>query len=265
MRYPPTHAAPSDSAPFKQRRPRARRIVLSAAIALVFGLTPAFMLASPAAAVPGDLTITNATAVEGTDVVFTLTYTGAGATYNFSTAGLTATAGTDYTAAPTPATFAFANGSTTPITTTVHVATTDDTLYEGNETFTLNAVNSVLPADTGTATGTILDNDDVPTYTLTATTPVTEADLAKSTVTATLSAASGMTTVVTLSTVDGTAEAGSDYTALPPGTTITIPAGQTTGTQDIAITNDGIKDTADTETFTVNASATNVAVAAKTV
>jgi hypothetical protein len=253
MRYQPTHAAPSDSRPFMLRRSKSLRTALAAAVAGAIGLVPVFAFVSPAAATQGDLAIASTPVVEGNDVVFTLEYTGSGAaTYTFSTSAASATPGLDYTSAPTPLTVAFTGADTTK---TVHVKTTDDSLYEDDETFTLNAV-SVGNSDTTTSTGTISDNDTPPSYTLTATSPVTEAAGAKSTVTATLSTASGWDTVVTLNTADGTATS-SDYTPLT-GSQVTIPAGSLTGTADIAINNDSIKDTADTETFTVNASATNV-------
>jgi len=253
MRYPPTHAAPSDSAPFKKRRPKALRTVLSASVAMVFGLTPAVMLASPAAAAQNDLTIAPASAVEGNDVIFSLSYAGLGpADYLLSTGGVTALPGSDYTAVPVPQTVHFNPGD---LAKTIHVKTTNDATFESDETFTLYASSSGN-GDTAQATGTITDTDSPPTYSLTATSPITESPTAKSTVTATLSNTSGSDTTITLNTVDGTATA-ADYLPLTDAV-MTIPAGQLSATQDISITDDGIKDTYDTETFTVNAQATPV-------
>jgi Calx-beta domain len=257
MRYPPTHAAPSDSAPFKQRRPKALRTVLSAGVALAFGLTPAFTLASPAAADSGTLAIdAGATAIEGNDVIFSLHYTGLlGATYLLSTSAGSALPGLDYTSALTPSSVTFVTGGA-PQTASVHVKTTNDSVYEDPETFSLIATSTDNP-DSTTATGEITDTDKAPTYTISATSPVTEGATAHSNVTATLSTVSGADTDVTLNTDDGTATA-ADYTPLTD-VHVLIPAGQLSSTPSpIAITDDGIKDSADTETFSVDATATPV-------
>jgi hypothetical protein len=246
------------------RGPKSLKTALSAAVATAIGLTPALMFASPAAATSSVLTITASPVTEGSNVSFVLHYTGvAAATYNLVTAAGTATPGSDYSATPssTQVTFAAAPVSDQTVT----VATTDDALYEGAtaETFTLTATNSVTGSDNVTATGTINDNDTAPSYTLTAspTTVAESASPAQTTVTAKLSAVSGVDTVVTLNTVNGTAVAGTspngDYTALV-NSQITIPAGSLQQTKVVSITADTVKDQYDTETFTVNAVATNV-------
>ena len=53
-----------------------------------------------------------------------------------------------------------------------------------------------------------------------------------------------------VSSADGTAVAGSDYVAIASGTTLTIPAGEVSGTVEVGIIGD-INDEAD-ETFLVN-------------
>ncbi|MBU2662700.1 hypothetical protein KOI35_04195 [Actinoplanes bogorensis] len=230
-------------------------------VAAAIGFVPALMVASPASAAPGDLTIAATSAVEGGNLTFTLTRVAGGGqmTYTMSTtAGSTnpATAGTDYVSTPTPVTVNFSDSDTTK---TVVVQTIDDSLYEGSTPETLNLVATPTTGSPVSAIGSITDNDTAPTYTLSASpSPVVEATGAKATITAKLDAPSGLATVVTLSSADDTAIAGSDYTAIPNGTTITIPKGDTSATADVAVTKDGIKDALDLESFTVNGTATNV-------
>ncbi len=99
---------------------------------------------------------------------FTATHSGASAsgafTVNFTTTDGTATAGSDYTA--TSGTLSF-NG-TTGDTETITVPITEDSIYDGDETFTVSftSVSDGSVVITDTATGTITDNevvlDDVP-------------------------------------------------------------------------------------------------------
>jgi hypothetical protein len=78
------------------------------------------------------------------------------------------------------------------------------------------------------------------------------------TFTVTLSAASGRPVTVAFATADGTAAAGSDYRAASG--TLTIPAGQTTGTITVLVNGDRLPEW--TETFFVNLSApTNATIA----
>ena len=139
-------------------------------------------------------------------------------------------------------------------TKTVVVHTIDDQTYEGTETFTLTADDG--DSDVATATGTIYDNETMPTYTLTASpASVTESGSARTTISATLSARSALATTINLTEVPGTAGA-LDY-AVPALATLVIEPGSLSTSTTIAIANDGIKDSADTETFTVNGVADN--------
>jgi hypothetical protein len=61
---------------------------------------------------------------------------------------------------------------------------------------------------------------------------------------------------VTLSSANGLATAPGDYTAIPPGTTITIPAGTRSATYSVQTNIDGL--TEGNETFTVTASSPSV-------
>jgi hypothetical protein len=267
MRYRSPHAAGSGSVPLALRGPKSARTILAAAVAGAIGLVPALTIGSPAFATANDLTVTATTGsiAEGGTLVFSIantanlnsgTFTIATAlddTPNAHQANLTADLGT-----PSVTTI---NAATATFPITVNVPTTQDTLYEYDETFKLVVTDS-SSAVVSSAIGTITNDDTAPSYSLSASpTSVTEAASAKTTITATLSAVSGRDTVVTLNTANGTAVAGSppngDYTALS-NSLITIPAGSLTGTKDILVTNDGVKDQLDTESFTVNASATNV-------
>jgi hypothetical protein len=91
-------------------------------------------------------------------ISYVVTRTGAtntAETIQFTTAGGTATAGSDYTAANQ--TLSFAAGETSK---TVTVALIDDTLAEGNETVVAAVSNaSGGTINTATASATILDND----------------------------------------------------------------------------------------------------------
>jgi len=72
------------------------------------------------------------------------------------------------------------------------------------------------------------------------------------TYTVTLSAASGLPVTVSYNTANGTAIAGSDYTAVVGGS-VTIPAGSTTNTFTVTTTDDTL-DENNGETFTVTLS-----------
>ena len=262
MRYPKAHADSSGSVPFALLGSKSLRTALSVTTAVAIGFVPALMVVSPASADPGDLSISAASATEGGDLTFTLTRVTGGAqmTYTLSTGVVgqvnPATAGTDYVSTPTPVTVNF---STTDTTKTVVVQTIDDALYEGATAETLLLTATPTSGSTATAVGTINDNDTAPTYTLSAApSPVTEATGAKATITAKLDAPSGLDTTVSISSVDDTAIAGNDYTAIPAMTTIVIPKGDTSKSADVAITKDGIKDALDLESFTVNGTANNV-------
>lgn len=129
-----------------------------------------------------------------------------------------------------------------------------DTLYEADETFTVTLsgpVNATITTAVGT--GTITKDDLPPTLAIN---DVSQAEGNAGTTnyvfTVTQSAVSGLTTTVTYATADGTATAGSDYTAIAP-TTLTIPAGNTTGTITVSVTGDTTTEA--NETFVVNLSA----------
>ncbi|MBK6998771.1 MAG: hypothetical protein IPH35_01930 [Rhodoferax sp.] len=145
-------------------------------------------------------------------------------TVAYATSNGSATAGSDYTAAS--GTLNFAAGETTK---TFTVPILGDATVEGDETFSVtlsSPTNATL--GTSTATGTIT-NDDIPTITLSASNATVAEAAGSSTITAKLSAAAAEATTVTIGRKDtSTAALSSDFTL--SSTTITIAAGQTTGT-----------------------------------
>jgi chitinase len=165
-------------------------------------------------------------------VAFSVIMTNASAstqTVDYATSDATATAGADYTA--TNNTLTFTAGQTSK---TVNVPVLSDTLNEADETFTLTLSNSTLALNDATATGTITDDDAEPTVSIgDASAPESDGTVS---FTVTLSAVSGQEVDVDYATTDGTAVAGSDYTAAT-GTAV-IPAGSPSTTIDVPVTDD---------------------------
>lgn len=142
-----------------------------------------------------------------------------------------ATVGSDYLAFPATK-ITFNPGQTSK---TVSVSVLGDKLDEADEKFAVNlsdAVNAVIPD--GTGIGTIVDNDDPPTISVSATN-VTEGnsgDTATMTFTLKLSDPSPRNISVQYQTANSTtfpATSGTDYTAVPL-TTVIFQAGETTKT-----------------------------------
>ena len=195
------------------------------------------------------LSVGDKSSAEGTGTLaFTVTLSaqsGQQVTVAYSTAGGTATEGTDYTAAS--GTLTFAAGETTK---TVAVTLTDDSLDEADEAFELRLsapVNATLAR--GTATGTITDDDDPPT--LSAGDKSAAEDAGTLAFTVTLSAQSGQQVTVAYATAGGTATEGTDYTAASG--TLTFAAGETTKTVTVTLADDSL-DEAD-EVFELRLSA----------
>jgi photosystem II stability/assembly factor-like uncharacterized protein len=130
--------------------------------------------------------------------------------YNTSSFGGTsaATAGADYV--PVSGSLTFAPGSETR---DVQIPVVGDTFDEFNEAFVLNLSNpSGATLATTQALLTIADDDEPPTVSVTDVT-VFEAPSAKAVFTVRLSLPSGKGATIVYSTANGTATAGSDYTA----------------------------------------------------
>src|SRR5436190_288418 len=134
---------------------------------------------------------------------------------------------------------------------TITIGVTDDALVEATETVTITG----LTKTSGDADITVVslhdalpifDNDSA-TVSVTGTTNGDESGAVSVVFTVTQTAASSTDTVLTYS-VGGTATAGSDYTA--PSGTVTIPAGSTSATITISVTDDALVEATETVTIT---------------
>ena len=211
------------------------------------------------------LSINDVTVTEGdsgtTNAVFTVNLSAASTqtvSVNYGTANGTATAGSDYTA--TSNTLSFAPGQTSK---TISVPIVGNTLAEGSENFTLNLSNPTnATISDAQAVGTIIDND------LASVLPqlsindviVTEGDNGTSNAvfTVNLSTASTQAINVNYATANGTATAGSDYTAT--SNTLSFAPGQTSKTITVQVNGDTLDEV--NETFTLNLSSpTNATIA----
>ncbi|MGB4949069.1 MAG: Calx-beta domain-containing protein, partial [Rhizobiaceae bacterium] len=223
-------------------------LTLSDPVGAALGTTAAMSLTITDNDPTPTLSIADVTVDEGAGTAtFTVTLSavsGLQVTVNYATADGTASAGSDYSAAS--GTLTITAGATAA---SFAVSITDDTLDENSETFTAtlsSPVNATI-AD-GTAIGTITDNDPTPTLSVADVTVNEGAGTA--TFTVTLSAASGLQVTVNYATADGTASAGSDYSAASGG--LTIPAGSTQASFAVSILEDAIDENSETFTATLS-------------
>jgi gliding motility-associated-like protein len=169
-------------------------------------------------------------AVSGLPVTVNLGYTGtatgAGADYNVSGASITIPAGS-------------LNGMVT-------ITSLNDLIYEGNETVITDITSVTNGSESGTqqVTTTITDDDAAPTVTLSISNATIAEAAGTATVTATLSAISGLAVTVNLGYTGTATGAGIDYNV--SGTSIVIPAGSLTGTVTISSVNDAIDENNET-------------------
>src|SRR6185503_3010403 len=196
-----------------------------------------------------------------TNLVYTVTLDHASAfdtTVNYSVGG-TATEGTDYTGTSTHS----ITIQSASLTGTVTVDPTTDTTFENNETVTVTLTGgttnaqaiSLNPAATA-ATGTITNDDAVPTASIAVAPASVQEDGATNLVyTVTLDHASAFDTTVNYS-VGGTATEGTDYTGTSTHS-ITIQAGSLTGTVTVDPTTDTTFENDETVTVTLTGGTTN--------
>lgn len=209
------------------------RVVLATSTIALLTLAPAH------AAPPRHITIADASLVEGNSGSANLSFTiavsgpaGAGITVDYATANATATAGSDYTL--TSGTAALANGGCKCAT--VNVPILGDTTPELDETFQVNLSNPVGATITDAqAIGTITNEDD-PHATIDD--PSSLENSGTLTFTVTLDQSAPFDSVMTYATTDGTATAGTDYTA--SAGTLTILAGTTSGTIVVPLLDDAV-------------------------
>jgi Calx-beta domain len=180
--------------------------------------------------------------VEGSALTFTVTKSGVASvthSVNFATADGTALAVSDYTAAS--GTLTFGIGETSKVVT---ISTADDALFEQGETVFLNLSLATDGAVIGTiqATGAISNNDPAPGFTVSFASPVNEG--ASMTFTIVKSGATALAHEVNFATADGSAAAGSDYTAVSG--TLSFAAGETSKTVTVQTVDDVLGEAAET-------------------
>jgi hypothetical protein len=224
-----------------------------AAVLIVSALVPIALAGPASAARQKSIRINDASIVEGDagqkTLAFTISWTGskggAAPSVHYATADGTATAGADYTAKAD--TVSLTNGGCRCAAVSVPIL--GDTMTEGTETLGVNlsaATNGSIVD--GHGVGTIYDNEGPPTFVVTDVAGP-EAGGALS-FTVLLTNANGSTVSVDRATADGTALAGSDYTAAT--TTLTFTPGQTSKTVVVTLADDALAE--DDETFTLNLS-----------
>jgi uncharacterized repeat protein (TIGR01451 family) len=205
---------------------------------------------------PPSLSIADATVTEGnsgtTDATFVVslsTVSGAVATVHYETADGTATQPGDYTAATGDLTF---NPGETSKSVTVHVK--GDTTFEADESFSVAlSLPTGAAMDDAAATGTVL-NDDSPAGPVLSISDASIGEGNAGTVAETFTVSTPVTSsspiTFTYATSDGTATAGSDYTATTAGGT--IPAGQSSTTVTVPVRGDTLDEP--DETYAVDLS-----------
>jgi len=235
-----------------------RHIARGAAVLVVLGLIP-LVTATPAlAARQKTIRINDASIVEGDagqkTMTFTISWTGSKggpapsvhyATANRGVGAGYATAGADYTA--TSGTASMTNSGCRCAT--VNVSILGDLINEGTETFIVklsSPVGGTIARAQGV--GTIYDNEGPPSIVVTDVSGLESSGTLSFSVL--LTNANGTSVSVDYATADGTAIAGSDYTATSG--TLTFTPGQTSKPVPVTIVNDALAE--DDETFTLNLS-----------
>ncbi|MEQ9411316.1 MAG: Calx-beta domain-containing protein [Fuerstiella sp.] len=183
------------------------------------------------------VSIDDVTVAEGLDAVFTVSLDQAPVTslsFTVSTTDGTAISPDDFTAV-SDQTVTFDPGGA--LTQQVRITTIDDTLLETDEDFTVTLGNAsnVIVGD-GQGLGTIT-SDDVPSISIDDAVSVNEGQIAVFTVSLDQAPLAGQDLTVDVTTVDGTAVAGSDFDAVSQTLTFTS-AGPLTQTVSVQTTDD---------------------------
>ena len=168
-------------------------------------------------------------------------------TLDWTTTPGTAAAGSDYLAASGTVTFAPLDTSET-----VEISVNGDGTFEGDETFAADLSNaSGAPIGDPQGVATILNDDTAPTVSVADASKV-EGDGGTSLLTFTISlvGSSDVDATVDFATAGGTATAGADYVSTSG--TLTIPAGQTSGTVDVVVNGDVVYEGAETLSLTLS-------------
>src|SRR5438128_1050198 len=168
---------------------------------------------------------------------------------DWSTSDGTATAGADYVASSGTATFTIAR----PMSQSITVPVNDDLLDENNDTMfvtlTTPQPSAIADITTPTGTGTINDNDPLPSLAINDVS-LTEGNVGTTNAdfTVTLSAPSGRNVTVNYATANSTAIQPGDYTSTSG--TLTFTPGQVTKTVSVPVVGDTLNEI--DETFFVN-------------
>ena len=197
------------------------------------------------------ISITDASATEGnagsTQAALTVSLsapTAATVTVHYATSNSSATAPADYTAAS--GTLTFTPGETAK---EIRVDVIGDTLDEANETFAVDLSNPTNATIADTFAIVTITDDDAPPALSVNDVAITEGDTGTAPLafTISLSAPSGKTVTVNVATVNGTAVAGTDYTATSG--VVTIAPGATSAPVNVPIRGDVVDET--NETFSL--------------
>ena len=219
-------------------------------------LSVSYLVSAPTQQQAASLQFSNATySVNENQGTATITVTRSGDTTGsvtvlYATSNGTATAGSDYTAASGTLTFAAGEASKT-----FTVSIIDDTLVEGNETVNLTLSSPSGGATLGSpasASLTIVDNDAAQPGVLqfsAATYSVNEGQ-GSATITVTRTGGSNVPVSINYSTSNGTATAGSDYTATTG--TLSFAAGETSKTFTVSIIDDTLVEGNETVNLTLS-------------
>lgn len=167
------------------------------------------------------------------------------ASVHFATANGTATAGSDYTAVSEDVTFAAGE-----VAKTVSIPITDDLVTEGNETVSLS-LSSPIGGELSwpsTATLTIVDNER--SFALSSAGYSVSEGAGSVPITITRSGSTALADSVHFATANGTATAGSDYTAVSED--VAFAAGETAKTVSIPITDDGLLESSETVSLSIS-------------
>lgn len=198
------------------------------------------------------LSIADASIEEGKTVVLTISMVGKSQSTisgTWSTSADTATSDVDYTAV-SAGTFSIPSGS---LSTTISIATDDDKIYEGSESFSVTIVSkdaALASVSDATADVTITENESLPSLTIA---DVSVNEGAKATLTITQSPASAYTVTGTWSTSSTTTDsttAGTDYTTVASGT-YSIDSGKTSTNIEVATLDDDVYEGAETLTVSI--------------
>lgn len=211
------------------------------------------------------LTINDVSVTEGGALNFTVTRSGpttAAVGVSFATANGTATSGSDFTAAS--GTLSFLSGETSK---SISVTTIDDTASESSETVLVNLTSPTGGAVIGDAqgVGTINDNDAPPacqgvSFAVSSSGAVTEG--ANSVFTVTKTGTGTGSCAVNYASTNGTATAGSDYTAASG--TLTFTTAQTSQTVSIATIDDATVESAETLSLNLSGATNGAAIGTAT-